>query len=156
MNYDGPSFYKNKKVKSHREIEKEAKDFMTTPPKLPKKKGKQSDKQAKEKRTYFRNRHIPDSLQHLGGWKREEMKKDLFSSLEKRLKKSEKDFLLFESHLELEEMDEESNQGDKEFIPKKDKLKKAHQNFKKNVIKPNKPTSGLHRSLSKIIAEDEQ
>lgn len=152
MNYDGPSFYKNKKSKSHQEIEKEVKEFITAPLNHSKKK---AEKAVQEKRLAFRNRRVPDSLQNLAGWRKVESEKDLISKLEKRLAKNDKDFLLLEDKVKdnLDEID--MAQDYKKKIEEK-KLENTHHAFKKNVIKASKTTTGLHRSLSKIIAEDEE
>ena len=152
MNYDGPSFYKNKKIKNHREIEKEANEYITAPLNHSKKK---AEKVVQEKRVAFRNRRIPDSLQNLAGWRKVDSEKELISNLEKRLDKDESDFLLLEGKIK-DKLDEIDMGHDYRKKIEEKKLKNTHHAFKENVIKASKTTTGLHRSLSKIIAEDEE
>lgn len=185
MNYDGPSFYKkdHKKIKSDKqekngfsrserhqlpkkqtrqEVMNEAKEYMTTPPNYLKEKTEDFPVETNKKDIHFKRKYIPKSLQKLDGWKRREWKQDLLLKLEERLSKESDDYLLFTNDSQINENEDKqqnnlaNNQLGKQKAKKNNnaqkKIASAHREFKKDLTKP---TTGLHRSLSNIISEDE-
>lgn len=147
---------------------------------------RQMTKKANEQTNRFRSKQIPKSLQHLEGWATNPAQQTRWQEVRKRLVKEKETYLLFEDHLapaikqELEE--EEQKQSLEELAPQKKQTSKNKKNFQQrrktktaktakvnsrtqekaervqeelnhNLLKPN---TGLHRSLSKIIAEDQE
>src|SRR5699024_3204766 len=147
---------------------------------------RQMTKKANDQSNRFRSKHIPKSLQHLKGWATNPAQQTRWQEVRKRLVKEKETYLLFEDHLapaikqELEE--EEQKQSLEELAPQKKQTSKNKKNFQQrrktktaktakvnsrtqekaervqeelnhNLLKPN---TGLHRSLSKIIAEDQE
>lgn len=117
----------------------------------------------------FRNKYIPASLQHLDGWKNNNKNHTLIAEVEKRLEKETNAYLLFEEYLapEIKEVLEASEQL-KQQAPKKEFKKKKSKNYDLQTMKKvervkedlkssiPKSNTGLHRSLSGIIAEDQE
>jgi hypothetical protein len=150
--YDGPSFYKKdypkvkplkknqfdndykksmpQTVRTRDTIKQDAKAYMETP----------SERKAVKKKT-FRRQYIPASLQNLEGWQRTKKNDRLVAKIEKRLKKTEGSYLLFADQLKEKEK------------PKVQK-KRPHKTHK--IKHQTKANAGLHRTLSKIIAEDQE
>lgn len=177
MNYDGPSYYKQKKInKSTSNSERSDQLFnekvpaknkfenaQTPPPHYSVKQNFNKVETTPTKSRYFRNKYIPQSLQNLEGWKKTEQNQELLSELENRLVKMDEDYLLFGSDSEVDVTPREVQQEDKNLAAqpaavkqtkttKQETITKAHQQLKKDL---QRPATGLHRSLSKIMAEDE-
>lgn len=125
-----------------------------------------------ESRYYFKSKYIPTSLQNLDGWTKVEENTELIEEVTKRLEKSEDSYLLFANALvpsvEIEDVGEVAETA----IPKKQAAKpqksyNKQRNNSKNKVKVQrvqqemkstlgKPSTGLHRSLSNIMAEDQK
>lgn len=153
MNYDGPSFYRHSSVeiKNHRKLKEEKKAFIANPPIEQQINQKDFVNQPKIKKIPFKRKNTPDSLQKIGGWKKRKSNPELFLKLKERLVKKEEDYLLFANHVngnKEQETEEKHNSQKRKEIIKKSK--------KKDKINTIKSSTGLHRSLSKIIAEDEE
>lgn len=175
MNYDGPSFYKkdskektinNQSVQSkvnnkdnHRQIEKEIKNYMVTPPEHSKIETDNPLIKSKKRSQHFRSKQIPQSLQKLDGWERNEWEQNLFVRLKERLIKKEEDYLLFiqdsqpNKKQKKDSSDKKSTPLNEQELSNQAKIASAHEEFKKGLTET---TSGLHRSLSKIISEDKK
>lgn len=117
----------------------------------------------------FRNKYIPASLQHLDGWKNNNKNYTLIAEVEKRLEKETNAYLLFEEYLAPEIKEAlEANEQPKQRPQKKAVKKKRSKNYDPQTMKKvervkedlessiQKPNTGLHRSLSGIIAEDQE
>lgn len=182
MNYDGPSYYKkneqatklDKEEKENRtiasgsnsaakrkratEIKRQAEAHLTPPPSELAKKMIESPERVKRNEGFFRSKQIPPSLQNLNGWKKTEWNQNLLAELEKRLFKEEEEYLLFAPEFE-ENNNQEIKQtsipsaSDEKRIKSQEKINKVQIKMKEDL---NKPATGLHRSLSKIIAEDQE
>ena len=174
MNYDGPSFYRKQ------EDRKQENKIIGTPLDDLRKKQrgreqlshkiapKKNDRKTPVENRYFRSKQIPKSLQNREGWKVETWSQEFISELQKRLKKEPTDFLLFADNL-IEEVEEEIIESSKK---KEDDTSVEAVRTKKMIaeientldtaalvqkeIKPDlkRPNTGLHRTLSNIIAED--
>ena len=182
MNYDGPSYYKkndqeikldkeekkNRKVTSKpntvfkrkrpTEIKRQADDHLTPPPSQLTRKTIESPRRVQRNEHFFRRRKIPPSLQNLNGWKKTEWNQNLLAELENRLLKEEEEYLLFAPEIEEEEKKEVketsvSSSNDVKNGKSQEKINKVQTKMKEDL---NKPATGLHRSLSKIIAEDQE
>lgn len=182
MNYDGPSYYKkndqeikldkeekkNRKVTSKpntvfkrkrpTEIKRQADDHLTPPPSQLTRKTIESPRRMQRNEHFFRGRKIPPSLQNLNGWKKTEWNQNLLAELEKRLLKAEEEYLLFAPEIEEEKKKEVketsvSSSNDVKNVKSQEKINKVQTKMKEDL---NKPATGLHRSLSKIIAEDQE
>lgn len=117
----------------------------------------------------FRNKYIPASLQHLDGWKNNNKNHTLITEIETRLEKETHAYLLFEEYLapEIKEVLEASEQP-KQQPQKKENAKKKRKKYDPQTMKKaervkedlesniQKQNTGLHRSLSGIIAEDQE
>lgn len=133
----------------------------------------------------FRSKYIPKSLQNLDGWKTNSDNHTLIAEVKKRLEKETDTYLLFEEYLAPEvvatlkiedskkpSMNEPAqieqpvksnakiNQAknkveEKQSFDKqaKEKAERVQEELNNNLVRPN---TGLHRSLSKIIAEDQE
>lgn len=151
------------KKKTREEVVNKAKEYMTTPPIYSKEKTGDFPVEKKSENHHFRSKYIPKSLQNLDGWKRTEWKQDLLVELEERLFKQSDDYLLFTNDSQIDENEAKqknnlvNNQSDiqkeKKSTSAQNKIASAHRELKKDLTKP---TTGLHRSLSNIIAEDEE
>lgn len=181
MNYDGPSFYKKNEhqIKSNKQRKKRPQedaplaDFKKEENRISQL-SKENIKKRKEKEAqagnyFFRSKYIPKSLQNLDGWNKEKWDTDLILEIESRLKKDPADYLLF------------SDSQNKEIVSDKVEKKRGNSNSTKtaeelriqqkvaeieNTLNTaalvqkeitadvTKPNTGLHRTLSKIIAED--
>lgn len=117
----------------------------------------------------FKSKHIPSSLQKLDGWDKRNANVTLLSEIIERLQKDAHTYLLFEEHLSDEMRNKleqkEQSLGDKvseqhklekersqKVDPAVDKAKKIKKETSRRLMKPG---SGLHRSLSNIIAEEQ-
>ena len=173
MNYDGPSYYKNNDLEKKldrkendkelseyikenaKEIQSEKKEYLSSPPPTLNRNNKIFPTTNPGKDRFFRSKKIPESLQYLDGWKKTEWNQDLLVELEKRLSKKEEDYLLFAGEFEEKKiakdqklsLDQETGQKSQE------KIEKVQKKIKENLAKP---ATGLHRSLSRIIAEDQE
>lgn len=154
MTYDRPSFYKkNRKKKiNYEKTKKEDSNFISTP--SSKARGEKSSfSKFNNKSNSFRKRSIPDSLQNLDGWIKRELNEELINRLKNRLSKNENEYLLFEDSETLRKNQKENKISEKNLESKEEKIEIAHEKVKKSVTKP---STALDRSLSKIIAEDEE
>lgn len=155
--YDGPSFYKKdhpkvkpmkkdrfrneykqtmpKNVRTRDERHNEARNYMETP-----------SSKATSQKYGFRRKYIPTSLQNLEGWQQTKKNDELITAIEKRLAKEKDSYLLFADAMK------EPLQPPKAEKTKTKKQKKHHRSKVKRQTKVN---AGLHRTLSKIIAEDD-
>ncbi len=181
MNYDGPSYYKKNEQKSilHKEekingqvaskyntvfkrnrrteIEREAETHLTPPPSKLARKTIESPKRVERNEHFFRSKKIPASLQNLNGWKKTKWNQNLLAELEKRLLKEEEEYLLFAPEIDKKKKKEVKNKSipssnEEKNMKSQEKISKVQTKMKKDL---NKPATGLHRSLSKIIAEDQ-
>jgi len=162
-------------VRTREDLKKEAFDYMETPSIKP-----------KPENYSFRSKEIPKSLQYLEGWQKMKKNYQLIEAIEARLEKEKSSYLLFDGYLAEEESTENTAEGSekqaepikkepvqeersrKDAVPKQKRRseatkqtstnaqKKAEQVKEKLTATAAKPTSGLHRSLSKIIAEDQE
>lgn len=170
MNYDGPSYYKKNTTGNEqperpffkkRRSENEAKKYQTPPPNYSRGKPRKNVEVTPRKDRYFRRKYIPDSLQKLDGWKKTEWNQELLQELEQRLAKTSEEYLLFGSdstipadvQREAKELSAQPSAPIKTETSKQEKIAEVHQQLKKDL---NRPATGLHRSLSKIMAEDEE
>lgn len=171
-NYDGPSFYKKdhpkvtpihkkrepeknpkynlpKSVRTRGEMHEEARGYMETP----------STKKTAEPKPSFRRTHTPTSLTQLEGWRNTKKNHSLLAELEARLHKADDTYLLFEEYMDQPEpAPTPTNEKRPQPKPKpkaknEAKAKRVQKAIKKKALKP---STGLHRSLSNIIAEDEE
>ena len=134
----------------------------------------------------FRSKEIPRPLQDLDGWQTQSRNHEWIAEVEKRLEKETQSYLLFEEYLApevaeaLEAVEREEAKEQVEAPPQKEEPKKkqpdnarqvkagekptfdeqtkrkaerVQENLKQTIVKPN---AGLHRSLGKIIAEDQE
>lgn len=169
--YDGPSFYKKdhpkiepikenrfknpykksmpNKMRTRKDVQKDAKNYMETP----------SDKTSPGKYT-FRNKYIPTSMQNLEGWQHIKKNDALISEIQQRLAKEKDSYLLIDEYL-VEPMKIETPKPKQKAMakpkaktePNKSKAERVQEKMTSNLKAPN---AGLHRSLSKIIAEDQE
>ena len=146
---------------------------------------RQMTKKANETKSRFRSKQIPKSLQHLEGWKTNSANPGRLQEVRKRLAKDKASYLLFEGYLApvveqklKEELDQplekvaspkkktlrskeifnSPKDSPKDETPKvnphtQEKAERVQEELNHNLLKPN---TGLHRSLSKIIAEDQE
>lgn len=134
----------------------------------------------------FRSKYIPKSLQNLEGWKTNDRNHTLIAEIKNRLVKETNTYLLFEEYLAPEvatalkaeepeklsmndepaqieqptKTSEQTQQPETKVDEKlsfdertKEKAERVQEELNHNLVKPN---TGLHRSLSKIIAEDQE
>lgn len=174
MNYDGPSFYKKKESKEQENqaietpLDRLKKDQSRREQLSRKIAGKQKSKKTTVGNHYFRSTQLPKSLQSRDGWKEERWDQEVMNKLQKRLEKEPEDFLLFADHL-VEEVEDETTESNKKKIEETSaeamQIKKMVEEIENTLdtaalvqkeIKPDfkKPNTGLHRTLSNIIAED--
>lgn len=158
-------------VRTREDLKKEAFDYMETPSIKP-----------KPENYSFRSKEIPKSLQYLEGWQKTKKNHQLIEAIEARLEKEKSSYLLFDGYLVEEELAENPAESEKKEFAKEERpakedqkaaakqkirsketkqtatpaQKKAEQVKEKLTSTAAKPTSGLHRSLSKIIAEDQE
>jgi hypothetical protein len=114
----------------------------------------------------FRSKAIPPSLQHLDGWKKGIPNPQLMAVMRERLAKDKDSYILLakdvdasERELEAEKEAAQKSQtsagATKNDFSEKDQEKAER--VKKEIKAPlAKPGSGLHRSLSKIMAEERE
>lgn len=147
---------------------------------------RQMTKKANDQSNRFRSKHIPKSLQHLKGWATNPTDQSLLEEVRKRLTKEKDSYLLFEERLAPEikqaydrrassqSLVQETLENKKTLKNKKvsnqkidskmtkpvkldphtqEKAERVQEELNHNPLKPN---TGLHRSLSKIIAEDQE
>lgn len=188
-NYDGPSYFKNnhpkiepiqaekksepekqpkyalpKNVRTRDHLKKEAREYMKTP-------STTVSNDPPPERFPFKNKHIPKSLQKLGGWSQQNPDRTLLSEIQARLDKDKQTYLLFEDRLSdemrktleaMESEDLEANTEPAEIVKKaetapvdeiKEKVARIQKATTKNFMKPN---TGLHRSLSNIMDEEQR
>lgn len=156
-------------------IQQKAVDYMQAPAAQSSNKEREIKKQESisKKSSYetpyrFRNKYIPSSLQHLDGWKNSNRNHTLIADIEKRLAKETHSYLLFEEFLAPEIKEAlDTNENKKQRTNKKDD-KRQNKNYDQQIMKKAervkenlessiaKPSTGLHRSLSGIIAEDQE
>ena len=171
MSYDGPSFYrknienpqrnneKTKELTNSMESwhQKEVKNNQSPPPATIEQGFKKKYENTNRKEHFFRSRKIPKSLQNLAGWKKTEWDYTLLVELEKRLSKQDEDYLLFAVESDpddlVDEKTHEESRKSKKQVKNHEKINEVQKKMKKDL---SKPATGLHRSLSKIIAEDQK
>lgn len=178
MNYDGPSYYKQKKIKrstkdsahpdqlSNKQVQAKSEygNYQVPPPNYLEKQDFKNKESNQIKSRYFRNKYIPQSLQNLEGWKKTEKNQKLLFELENRLVKTDEDYLLFSFDTDEDIKQKNVNNDSKKLSTQQTDVKQtkrtkeatiaeAHEQLKKEL---QKPARGLHRSLSKIMAEDEE
>lgn len=181
-NYDGPSFFKDSHPKIQPMDQKQSKKNQQSKYELPKNIRTQDDlkDEARQHMTNrktpsysvpqdppperfpFKNKHIPSSLQKLDGWRQPDSNKSLYTLLQERLEKDEASYLLFEEHLSDEmktkfedEQPKREAMAEKSARPKdvvQEQVAEIHKEVATNVTKPG---TGLHRSLSNIMAEEQ-
>lgn len=175
MNYDGPSFYKKdqSKIKTidqdenkKSDVSKESTNYQKTPLNNSKIESRSEDH-------YFRNKHILKSSENLDSLRKAKRNKELIAELEERLSKEKEDYLLFSEYLSEDSVVEKIEENSKEKLAQKPANKKIGIKKETNTEKINekekaslvpkeikadltKPNTGLHRTLSKIIAEDQE
>lgn len=178
MNYDGPSFYKKSDLNDQGEKSQEIKTPLNRLKKEQERRNQlnekfiRNQKQRKEihpENYYFRSTQIPKSLQSRDGWKKEMWEEDLVIALQKRLKKEQEDYLLFSDHLFeeviTEEIEKSNGNKSEDTSDEAMRIKKMVAEIESTLdtaalvqheMKPDltKPNTGLHRTLSNIIAED--
>lgn len=187
-----------KNIKTRADLQKEAADYIKTPPahlnkkefeaqrepeKAPVKPRRSTQKRPTVNRSGFQKKHVPASLQKLDGWKSRVRNVELLDTLEERLQKDEDSYLLFADNLADEVKEEEKkpkpkqkqkNQSEQNkktkraiLYPKnseaelkeklaptpEEKAERVQEDIKKDI---RKSPSGLNRSLSRIIAEDQE
>lgn len=176
-----------KNVRIRADLQREAMDYMNTPPAASDHAGdhftqrKSTQSQIPQRRSYFKNKYIPQSLQQLDGWKKTGYNYELIYEIEKRLEKQPDSYLLFEEFIadelkdrfKVEESKAALNPQPETTAPKeelsdkpktrnhqrvidsktKKKVKRVQAELKSNLSRPN---TGLHRSLSNIMAEDQK
>lgn len=178
MNYDGPSFYKKRELNK----QEESQELETPLDRLKKeqkrrnrlneefKRKQQQRKTTRPENYYFRSTQIPKSLQNREGWQKERWNQELMDKLQERLKKESDSYLLFSDYL----IEEESAEKPVEKkVEKSEKTSAEALRIKQMVaeientldtaalvqkeMKPDfkKPNTGLHRTLSNIVAEDQ-
>lgn len=182
-NYDGPSFYKEnhprikpikndqpskrknikytlpKNVRTQDDLKDEARELMNTP-------SQPVPNDPPPERYPFKSKYIPDSLQHLGGWKQPpQIDQELLNEIAARLDKEEHTCLLFADRLsdemtqKLETMESEERHREKAAEEREQQESAVQEKVvqvkevQKEVMKP---STGLHRSLSNIIAEEQK
>ncbi len=179
MNYDGPSFYKGSQTNDHDENSPEMETPLERLKKEQKKRKQLKDEfkrnQQKKNETrsenyYFRSTQIPKSLQSRDGWKKETWDQGLIDQLQKRLKKEPEDYLLLSDNLAEEELEEKPTENKVETSAETSaeamRIKQMVAEIENTLdtaalvqkeMKPDftKPNTGLHRTLSNIIAEDQ-
>lgn len=159
-----------KRIQTRKDIEEDVVDYMKLPieEKKPgvdeaasKRKESLTQKIEEEKQRMannrFRHKHIPPSLQTLDGWRKPTVNVKLLERLRERLAKDADSYILFATA-------EDAKQEPKPPQNKKTEVKDSSLKDRKNVkrvqekmsTKLLKPASGLHRSLSGIMAEDQQ
>lgn len=127
---------------------------------------------------YFRSTQVPKSLQNREGWKKDTWNQSLIRELQKRLQKEPTDYLLFSDNLDEavsvedraknkekrvdETLKEESAEKSAEAMRIKQMVAEIESTLDtaalvQKEIKPDltKPNTGLHRTLSNIIAKDQ-
>lgn len=139
------------------------------------------DEKKRAERNRFRHKHIPTSLQKLGGWHKPAANLKLLEALRERLAKDADSYILFaaedddgfdsvktevqlakipDSEPEVKVEAKSKPQPQKKKVKSKDfslKDKKKAERIKVDITsKLRRPGSGLHRSLSGIMAEDQQ
>ena len=183
---DQDSYFKNdyketmpKRVQTRTDLQEEAAEYMQTPS-TPFKSSvppRQMTKKANEQTNRFRSKQIPKSLQHLEGWGTHSANQSRLEEVRKRLVKEKDTYLLFEDRLApevtqaLEDVAPQKKQASrnnrknpqqkktqkaetKNINPRtQEKAERVQEELNHNLLKPN---TGLHRSLSKIIAEDQE
>lgn len=148
MNYDGPSFYK--KRKSTPDSAEYKKDTQQANASLTDRKemGKNSGERSSHR--FFRSKQIPRSLQTLEGWEKAKRNEPKIQEVAARLQKKREDYLIFADYSEEETAEEQKS---KKETPEKEKVAFIQKKVKSDRTKP---SSGLHRTLSKIIDDDAQ
>lgn len=170
VNYDGPSYFKKNhpKIKKMKQVEEEK-------PKYTLPKNVQTPKQMQEnarqymktpslglpndpppERFPFKRTHIPASLQKLDGWTKQHVDVELYTEIHSRLQKKEDTYLLFADHLSDEmkkKMEEKESEPRHTPTVKEDNVTLVREGIAKDILKPG---SGLHRSLSNIMADEQQ
>lgn len=112
----------------------------------------------------FKNKHIPTSLQNRGGRQTQNKTTGVYGEIQQRLKKNEDSYLLFEEHLSdemktkvaiVEEVAQDNYKVEEKSVSTQSKQPEKVADKKKEVTKNVlKPPTGLHRSLSNIMAEE--
>ena len=152
-----------KQVQTRDELKKEAFDYMETPSVT----SKSADEQ-------FRRKGIPSNWQNLEGWQKTKKNQSLIDQIKAQLTKEKESYLLFAEYLDDDGDAESQTEQSKKRVDKQKRSKNTTtkqkkqpseetqaknqaERVKEKVTSPvTKPTSGLHRSLSKIIAEDQE
>ena len=176
-NYDGPSFFRDnhpkiqpmvtkqqkkkeqskyelpKTIRTHDHLQNEARQHMTNR-KTPSH-GLPHD--PPPERYPFKNKYIPPSLKNLDGWRNNDANKTLYTIVKERLQKEKGSYLLFEEHLS----DEMKAKNQKRQSTNKDAVNNVvpepKNEIRKEIVTPaTKPGTGLHRSLSNIMAEEQR
>lgn len=179
--YDGPSFFR----KDHPKVEpiQAKKEVKPKQPKyeLPKNIRTQDDLKAEAlqhmehrktpspfipndpppERYPFKNKYIPKSLQNLEGWQTDQIDTGLYATIQARLKKQADSYLLFEEHLSDEmktKVDIISDQPrNTQTVARPDTISEKVAEIQVETAKQvMKPSTGLHRSLSNIMAEEQR
>lgn len=162
-----------KSVQTRADLQKEALDYMQTSPIFPDEKNKETSKShfesVKQPKSlpsnhyYFRSKYIPASLQNLEGWKTSAINNEKLDEIQERLKKASKDYLLFgknsvsQKHTPVTKKKNKFKSQEKTGNEIDPQLKERAEHVQEELgISHAKPSSGLHRSLSKIISEDQE
>lgn len=173
VNYDGPSYFRKNhpKVKSikddrtreteqkasyelpnnvrtRKSMHEEARHYMQTP-------SQATTNDPPPERFPFKRTHTPTSLQKLDGWANQQKANPLYIEIEQRLKKEDTTYLLFEEHLSDEmkqKLEKKKPEPRHTPIVAEDHVTLVREGLKTDFLKKN---TGLHRSLSKIM-DDEQ
>lgn len=184
--YDGPSFFRKdnpkvkpiqtekqpeqkqpkyklpKNVRTHNDLKDEARQHMqarkTPSTSIP--------HDPPPERFPFKNKHIPASLQNRAGWQQQNTNTGLYAEIQSRLEKTETSYLLFEKHLSgemktklavVEEVPRDTHTVEKKRVQEQPVVQEKVAEIKKEVTKTVlKPGTGLHRSLSNIMAEEQK
>lgn len=170
-NYDGPSYYKKdhpkaeklnkavkegqsnyslpKTVRTPQEMREEARDYMKTP-------SKQMPSDPPPERFPFKPTRTPSSLQKLDGWDRQHVDVEQYIEVHTRLQKKTETYLLFADHLSdemKEKIEKKKEKASPTPIVEEGKVTLVREGLADNILKPG---SGLHRSLSNIIADEQK
>lgn len=114
----------------------------------------------------FKNKHIPTSLQKRNGSQQPNTNIGLYAVIQARLEKTEASYLLFEEHLSGEmktklavgeEVPRDTQPVEKKRVQEEPIVEEKVAEIKKEATKTVlKPGTGLHRSLSNIMAEEQK
>lgn len=167
-NYDGPSYFKKdhpkvkkmkkseetkyslpKTIRTPKNMQEEARHYMKTP-------SKHITSDPPPERYPFKPTQTPASLQKLDGWDKQNIDVELYTEVYGRLQKDTDTYLLFADHLsdEMKKKVEEKKEVPRQTpIVKEENITLMREGMAESLLKT---SSGLHRSLSNIIADEQK